>query len=93
MNCLIITLDQHAKIDFPKSLVETIFLEEDRDYNFDEMMELVSHVFDDCDIWYYQGSAWNDVDGDMIFNPLVDAELIRCAELNEGLEGLDNFVR
>jgi hypothetical protein len=93
MNCLIITLDQQAKIDFPKSLVETIFLEEDREYDFDEMMELVSHVFDDCDIWYYQGQDWIDFDGDIILNPFVNAELIRCAEINEGLEGLDNFIR
>tara|TARA_X000000368_G_scaffold406586_1_gene385020 strand:- start:56 stop:337 length:282 start_codon:yes stop_codon:yes gene_type:complete len=93
MNCLIITLDQQEKIDFPKSLVETIFLEADRLYYYEQLMELVSHVFDDCDIWLYKGQNWEDLDGNILFNPLEDAELIRCAELNEGLEGLDNFIR
>tara|TARA_Y100001970_G_C13838448_1_gene653238 strand:- start:348 stop:626 length:279 start_codon:yes stop_codon:yes gene_type:complete len=92
MNCLIITLEQQAH-NFPESWVETIFLEEDRLYYYEELMELVSHVFDDCNIWLYKGQNWEDLDGNILFNPLEDAEHVRCAELNEGLEGLDNFVR
>ena len=92
MNCLVITEANHNKTDFPKSWVETIFLEEDRVYDFESMMELVSHVFDDCDIWHYKGQDWLENE-DILFNPLYNSQLIRCAELNEGLEGLDNFIR
>mgnify|MGYP001169576080 CR=1 FL=1 len=91
MNCLVITSGQQPWFDFPECLVETIFLEEDRDYDFDDMMELVSHVFDDCNIWHYQGPDWKNLEGDIIFNPLSgdNSELIRAAELNEGFEGID----
>ena len=91
MNCLLLTSGKSPRYNFPKSLVEMISLEEDRSYEFEEMIELVSHVFDDCEVWHYEGPDWETPEGDIIFNPLTgdSCELIRASEIYDGFGGID----